>query len=168
MTPPLIEHLQRQIAEAERARALHPEWPMRGPPCPIERAVVDHGREYVGIERPKGYRRQWTRKECFRNAYGLAVVRNRGTYVEGFVRGKVGADPLIIHHAWITIDGVHSIDPTLPDAPEYLYYGIPFSNEIAARAMLARGYYYGVLDLLVEKPDQAALLKLGTHDATTQ
>jgi hypothetical protein len=100
-------------------------------------AVIDHGRPYIGISRPKGYRHQRRVKECFWNAARLAIGE-RGTYVEGFgthdddVRGP-------IHHAWITLDGVHAIDPTWNIPANKIagmsYVGIAFPTEIVARHM---------------------------------
>ena len=95
-----------------------------------ESLVLEYGRQFVGIARPKGYR-QWTRKQCFRNADILAD-RGQGTYCEGFVL----APPdyfMLIHHAWITLDGKSAIDPTLPNAPECRYFGIPLSGPIFER-----------------------------------
>ena len=49
-----------------------------------ERLVLEYGRPFVGIARPKGYRRRWMVKQCFRNA-GILADTGRGTYCEGFV-----------------------------------------------------------------------------------
>lgn len=103
-----------------------------------ERFVLDRGRPYTGIVRPKGYR-QRARKQCFTNASRLAL-EDRGTYVEGFVTASGGP----IHHAWITIDGQTAVDTTLPDAPARHYFGIAF-NQAALLQMCKRGTY-GMLE----------------------
>jgi hypothetical protein len=96
-----------------------------------EKIVLEYGRPFVGSARPKGYRRQWMVKQCFRNA-GILADQGRGTYCEGVVLGP--PDFLFpIHHAWITLDGKTAIDVTLPNASEFWYFGIPFSGPAFAR-----------------------------------
>jgi hypothetical protein len=95
-----------------------------------ETLVVEYGRPFVGIARPKGYR-QWARKQCFRNAGALAD-RRQGTYCEGFVLTPPHYS-MCIHHAWITLDGKSAIDVTFPNATECRYFGIPFSDSVFAR-----------------------------------
>jgi hypothetical protein len=90
--------------------------------------VLEHGRVFTGIERPKGYR-QWAMKQCFRNAATLAL-RDKGCYVEGFAISSSGS--IYIHHAWITLDGVHSVDVTWRDAPSCHYFGIEFNKRFLA------------------------------------
>jgi hypothetical protein len=87
--------------------------------------LLEYGREFVGIPRPKGFRRQMARKKCFRNA-GILMGRKMGTYCEGFVLNPPFRFP--IHHAWITVDGKTAIDVTLPCASECFYFGIPFGG----------------------------------------
>ena len=44
------------------------------------------------------------------------------------------------HHAWITVDGVHSIDVTLRDTgPDVSYFGIPFSPRVFSHWLCKRG-----------------------------
>src|SRR4051794_14898084 len=73
------------------------------------KAVVKHGTYFTGISRPKGFR-QMRRQACFGNAMRL-VLEERATYVEGFIMTDLG----LTHHAWVTLDGAHAIDVTLPD-----------------------------------------------------
>jgi hypothetical protein len=103
-------------------------WDKRGLASPQEKAVIKYGRAFTAIERPKGYR-QRALKACFMNAGDLALV-DRGTYVEGFAFAS-GVDGMPVHHAWLTVDGVNTVDVTWrgPIAERY-YYGIPFSNEV--------------------------------------
>lgn len=95
-----------------------------------EKAVVKHGRPFVGIDRPKGYRQQRKRQNCFFNA-ALSAMDERGTYVEGFVLppGQRGCP---VHHAWITLGGVHAIDQTLANGAMCQYFGIPFTTKTVA------------------------------------
>jgi hypothetical protein len=103
----------------------------------VEEAVLEHGRPFIGIERPKGYRRR-AAKQCFVNAGDLAY-RGRGVYVEGFAMLD---NNFPFHHAWITRDGVQAIDVTLTDpGPGVSYLGIPFSLEVLERWIGKRGHW---------------------------
>jgi hypothetical protein len=102
----------------------------------IDKAIVKYGRPFIGIKRPKGYR-QRKRKECFRNAFLLALD-GRGIYVEGFA--NVTGTNFVFCHGWNTLDGAHAIDATLPNAPEHHYLGVPFSPEVLARWIIKLGY----------------------------
>jgi hypothetical protein len=53
----------------------------------------------------------------------------------------------MIHHAWVTIDGVHALDPTWADATVCAYFGIAFRAELVGRALNSRRQY-GLLDPL--------------------
>ncbi len=119
----------------------------------VEEAVLKYGRGYIGIERPKGFRHQRAREKCFMNSAD-AALRGRGKYVEGYALNRPDHLRMIFHHAWITVDGIHAIDQTLPDPTAHDYFGIPFSNDVLNKAFAARGYY-GILGLLLEQPDKA-------------
>src|ERR1017187_1728247 len=80
----------------------------RGGNIRVEEAVLNHGRPFIGVERPTGYRLRKIKK-CFANA-GYLAYNSLGLYVEGFV-SPPGQPPL--HHAWVTLDGVHAIETTL-------------------------------------------------------
>jgi hypothetical protein len=101
---------------------------------PIYRAVLDYGRPYIGIDRPKGYR-QRKAKACFGNA-ALLALEERGAYVEGFA---MSFDQPAFHHAWITLDAKHAIDTTLPNATERQYFGILFPKRIVFEQAQRRG-----------------------------
>ena len=59
---------------------------------------------------------------CFANA-GYLAYNLLGLYVEGFA-SPPGQPP--VHHAWVTLDGVHAIDVTFrKPATDCLYFGIP-------------------------------------------
>ena len=102
----------------------------------VESTVLEHGRPFIGMKRPKNYRPRAI-KECFSNAGNLAC-EERGVYVEGFVIvPNLGG---LTHHAWITIDGIYAIDVTLRShIPDCLYFGIPFSLEVLRQAISLRG-----------------------------
>jgi hypothetical protein len=108
----------------------------RNSDVPLWRAVVEHGSPYIGIDRPKGYG-QRAMKQCFVNATKLALT-GRGTYVEGFAMSSSG---LPVHHAWVTLDGVHAIDATWANAAAHSYYGIQFPRTVLAKWALRRGYF---------------------------
>jgi hypothetical protein len=129
ISDPVLSELEREI-EAWR----HPSSTV------AHLAVVRYGRPYVGVERPRGYR-QRARKQCFRNA-GLLAFDDRGTYVEGFVLPIGGTK---IHHAWVSLDGVHAIDPTLPNASACRYFGIPFPVSALKRVLQERRYWGPIL-----------------------
>jgi hypothetical protein len=122
------------------------------------RAVLRFGRPYVGIARPKGFRRQRARKQCFMNAAELALS-GRGAYVEGFATPALSRSRPV-PHAWITLDGEHAIDQTWPDADRCQYFGIPFSNEVLIKAMNRRGNYAVLHSVDVLQPVDYDLLEL--------
>jgi hypothetical protein len=112
-------------------------------------AVLNHGRPYIAAKRSKEYRARKP-KRCFSNAAKLAF-RGLGTYVEGFAafRGNV---PL--HHAWITLDGLHAIDVTWVwhDPDDCHYFGIEFPGEILARYCMSHDCW---VPLLSDRPSPA-------------
>ncbi len=111
------------------------------------------GKIYTGIKRPKGFR-QMRRKDCFRNSQSLAI-NGRGTYVEGVCVDRLG---FAFAHGWLTPDGVHAIDVTLPDAEDHLYFGIAFDAVALANAICTSGFYESHLGLdgVTDIPPQLA------------
>ena len=97
-----------------------------------DRLILQYGRPFFGIKRPKNYRPR-APKACFLNAFNLAM-EERGTYCEGVSVGK----SLGFHHAWITLDGEHAIDVTLPDAQDHSYFGIAFRGSQFNRLATSR------------------------------
>ncbi len=81
---PVVVQLRKRIEGLQRLAATAPfEGPFAGyTGVTIEPYVIEHGRPFTGVRRPKGYR-QRAAKQCFRNAAMLAVD-GRGTYVEGY------------------------------------------------------------------------------------
>jgi hypothetical protein len=103
----------------------------------VEKAVLEHGRPFTWVGRPKGYR-QCAIKNCFANA-GILASSERGIYVEGFAM-KPGN--VLFHHAWITLDGVHAIDVTLRACtPDVVYFGIPFSPKVLGSWIAKQGHW---------------------------
>jgi hypothetical protein len=95
-----------------------------GTDAEADKLIFQYGRPFTGIKRPKGYRDR-AQKKCFGNAVNLATAK-RGIYCEGFAVNVRSSS--IFHHAWVTCDGEHAIDVTLPDAQNYLYFGIAFPS----------------------------------------
>jgi hypothetical protein len=84
-------------------------------------AVVAYGHPFTGIKRPRGYR-MMKKKQCFGNAYRVALAEKRGLYCEGFAMSSGTRWP--IQHAWITLDETHAIDVTWDDPEQSSYFGI--------------------------------------------
>ena len=85
-------------------------------------------RPFEPIARPKGYRKKKD-KECFYNAAMFAIDK-RGRYVEGYGQSVGG---LMVHHAWITLDGVHAIEVTWRE-PGDIYWGIEVDTVTVAKS----------------------------------
>jgi hypothetical protein len=70
-------------------------------------------------------------------SYSLTTISNKGVhmpdlrYVEGYV--LVLGDSLV-HHAWVTLDGVHAIDLTLREEP-LAYFGVIVPTKQACNLM---------------------------------
>jgi hypothetical protein len=60
-----------------------------------------------------------------------------------------------IEHAWITLDGKHAVDQTLPGAPKHAHFGIEFPYKLVARVMARNGY---AIPLLTD-PEIVAVLE---------
>ena len=94
-----------------------------------------------------------TRKQCFANAQCVAVLGNNlATYVEGLcIHPEMPNFPF--SHAWLTLDGEHAIDVTLPDAESCAYFGIAFDNHQVSQFISTNKCWGGLLTL----PDFAML-----------
>ncbi|OAF12825.1 hypothetical protein [Bradyrhizobium neotropicale] len=116
--------------------------------------LVANGKLFTGITRPKGFR-QMARKSCFRNAQRLAIA-GRAAYVEGLCLSSRSG--IAFAHGWLTIDGQHAVDVTLPDAEGYAYFGITFDNTVLAKAVLRAACYKSLLGLdpIMDVPPQLA------------
>jgi hypothetical protein len=123
---------------------------------------LEYGRPFVGIGRPKGYRRQRMFKQCFRNA-GILADEGRGIYCEGV---GLNGNRFLFHHAWITLDGHTAIDVTLPDGPDHEYFGIPFSGPGFQRLHTKLWIESGVWPAYLELPmDERVVATLRTMRA---
>jgi hypothetical protein len=103
-----------------------------------------NGKLFTGIKRPKGFR-QMTPKQCFANSQLLAVIRKQGTYVEGLC--LVSSLGVCVAHGWLTLDGQHAIDVTLPDAENNAYFGIAFDNHQVSQFILTHKCWGSLLKL---------------------
>jgi hypothetical protein len=110
-----------------------------GNPAPeVIDALRGRGREYAAIPRPKGFRRQMEKKECFHNAFTKASKRKEARYVEDLAFTPV---PCIwLPHAWLTIDGVNAIDQTWPYVEGIRYFGIELPFKEVAGTAARRGW----------------------------
>jgi hypothetical protein len=120
---PIRKYLQDRIEMPSRYRSI------------IEAPLLEHGRPFAGIARPKGYHLKPT-KNCFMNAMRLATndFDVRGTYVEGYAMAPSGWP---VHHAWVTLDGTNAVDTTWRSAAEEChYFGIPFAEDVLTRFMI--------------------------------
>jgi hypothetical protein len=104
----------------------------------MEEFVLKNGKEYHNghpgkIERGK-------MKECFRNAFLLADMKNL-IYVEGFATFSGIGLPVL--HAWCVNKKGVVIDPTWDHGDEY--WGVPFSMRYI-RKILLKTKRYGIID----------------------
>lgn len=127
-------------ADQHQIRQLLLRWANAGHASDVDKAVLAHGRPFVGIARPKGFRLR-AKKHCYMNAAIVASDHGRGTYVEGFAIGRCG----LVAHAWLTLDGINAVDITWREPTfECQYFGIPFSVEVL-RKFIVRTRAYGPL-----------------------
>ena len=108
--------------------------------------VLKFGKPYTGIARPKYYRRQWEMKMCYRNAAMVACrkpfeVAPAATYAEGFAVSKSGG--WLIQHAWVTLDGMHAVDPTWKNAEEHDYFGVAVPHKTLYQRLMMNKHYFG-------------------------
>jgi hypothetical protein len=87
---PVLARLREQVEGLRRLAAAAPSvGPFAGyTGITIEPYVIEHGRPFVGIKRPRRYGRR-AAKQCFHNAAMLAIA-GRGTYVEGYAMHRTG------------------------------------------------------------------------------
>lgn len=114
-------------------------WEKLGHPALLERFVLRNGREFTPTKRVGCKMKP---KQCFNNATDF-VLCTGGSYVEGYVFKKKDGF-LHVLHAWVTLDGVSTMDPTL-DSEEYEYIGVVFDVAVLRRE-LVRNKVYGLLD----------------------
>lgn len=110
------------------------------PMCPIERLILEFGKDYIPKKRPKGIKKQQNR-ECFRNATNLVLDNSDLEYVEGYAIHD-GLIPL--QHAWTVNKQDEVVDPTWSNPELSEYRGVVISRDILIAEML-RTHFYGVL-----------------------
>ena len=106
-------------------------------------ALCERGKEYVAIPRPKGFRHQKEKKECFYNAYTTAM-NLRARYVEGLA--FAAPHGIWFPHAWITKDGVHAIDQTWSYQEGLRYFGLELPIKEVASVAARRGWIGAALE----------------------
>lgn len=79
-------------------------------------------------------------KECFRNAYLLALSRPHMTYCEGYAAG-IGIMPVM--HAWCIDENGQVVDVTWKDGRNY--FGVPFKIAYVSRIIRSKKNY-GIID----------------------
>lgn len=98
--------------------------------------VFEYGQLWTPMSLPSDIPRG-TPKECFSNAFHLAMEDPTLTYVEGYAQS-----PMIpTLHAWVVTPDGEVIDNTW-DSPEVnAYYGIAFETDFAGGLMVKQGFY---------------------------
>jgi hypothetical protein len=127
------------LKQVEQLRRFAATTPSEGPfanytGITIQPHVIEHGRPFAGIKRPKGYRRR-AAKQCFQNA-ALLAIEGRGTYVEGYAAPLAGN--LIIEHAWVTVDNIHAVDVTWVNPERAAYFGVPIPSTVLLKLLCER------------------------------
>jgi hypothetical protein len=114
----------------------HPDDPLINPYA----YVLEHGREYQMRPRPKGMRRR-KGGACWYNAGWIAL---NSTYrsCEGFAREGVD----LIAHAWLVDNEGFAIDPTWPKPEDCDYFGMIFTSEPVAQAVLRRTHWWSMIE----------------------
>ena len=109
----------------------------------IQRTVGAGGHEFIPADRFMRYSNpSLNDNKCFANAAGL-VLGDRddmkgSRYVEGYA-----IDPTMraaIHHAWITLDGIHAIEVTW-EKPGKFYFGVEYGRKVIADRALEGSIY---------------------------
>lgn len=89
------------------------------------RYILEHGQHFIRQLAPtqKNWRKLYRMKECYRNAYELALSDMSFTYVEGVAVGVIPTD-----HAWCVTPNGTVIDPTWAGGRQKCsdYYGVSF------------------------------------------
>jgi hypothetical protein len=109
-----------------------------------EHLVLQYGRSFNGIPRPKGYRHQRAQKKCFANSQ-ILDFEDRGNYCKGLLIAPSGGSA--VRHGCITLDGTGAIDVTLRNAHEIKYFGIAFGEQtpLMMKIVLERGFWSPLL-----------------------
>lgn len=83
-------------------------------------------------------------KECFRNAAKTALRRRNLIYCEGFAVPDIGIQ-LPLSHAWLYDPETGRVIETTWREPGLEYWGVAFTREYLATALLRRKYY-GIIE----------------------
>jgi len=134
----MLEYLEMMVLTHKRARQVHNKkeadsWPY----CCMEDFVLHFGEAFSFSELPS-YIERGEMKQCFKNAYHLALSSPEHTYVEGFACGVIP-----VMHAWCIDSKDQVVDPTWTDGREY--YGVRFNLNYVNEVIEDKSTY-GVID----------------------
>jgi len=99
--------------------------------------LVAHGKVCTPQKLPRCYRRG-TVRECYRNAYNLAMMHNELQYVEGLALPDFMDIP--IDHAWCIDDNGMVVDNTWPTVGKE-YFGVPFDIKFVCNVIIDTGHF---------------------------
>ena len=106
----------------------------------LESFILEKGESFDSEKYPAKYQ-SWRgkMKDCFKNAFWLAIENEDLTYVEGYALSII---PVL--HAWCVDKQNRVIDPTWPDQENCQYYGVKFEKEFV-RKFITKSKIYGLL-----------------------
>jgi hypothetical protein len=104
-----------------------------------ERMALAYGSEFIGVPRPRGFRKMKA-KQCHANSWKLALD-GRGFLCEGFATKR--GESHTFHHSWICLSDGTVVDATLPDPENYEYLGVKFDGDL----------YWDIISEASENPD---------------
>lgn len=117
-----------------------------GHPALVERFTLAKGKVYDTKRKLSLWpeKNLMTPKQCFQNAADLVVLDSTLEYVEGYAMREDFGFPF--QHAWVESADGHFTDPTLRNADQYQYIGVPWSCD-DLWAEIERTKVYGLYDL---------------------
>lgn len=99
-------------------------------------------------------------RQCYGNAFDLSAD-DAYLYAEGFVRSS---DQPPLHHAWCLNSTGRVIDPTLPNAEAFTYFGIAFTHEVVNRIMVREiGFIGPILHWISDDRSREANIEFSTY-----
>jgi hypothetical protein len=99
------------------------------------------------------------KKQCFYNAFRVALAENRGQYCEGFAMPPGTRWPT--QHAWITLDETHAIDVTWDEPEGSSYFGLSVPIKPLAKFFLKTDSVAGITAIEHERQVKPLLRSIG-------